>query len=121
MCQAKVAVDMLKNHKSLTKGDIIMVFEKVIEDQKATAQDVRDVKKDLGELKLSFFVFQKEIKDIKELILEKRKSFWDKIPLLKDVPNLAWFLLIVIVCVIASLLGANLDFLKDSLRITNGT
>lgn len=112
---------MLKNHKALTKGDIIMVFEKVIEDQKATFQDVKDVKKDLGELKIDVAILKTDMKVIMDFIVAKKKSFWDKIPLLKDVPNLAWFLLIVIVCVIASLLGANLDFLKDSLRITNGT
>ena len=94
-----------------------MVFEKVIEDQRATAQDVRDVKKDVGELKIDVAVLKNDLKDIKELIIEKKKSWLDKIPLLKDVPNLFWILLIIIVCVLGSIAGANLEFLKDAFHI----
>jgi hypothetical protein len=112
MCQAKTAVEMLKQHKSLTKGEIIMVFEKVIEDQKVANQDIKEMKKDVSDLKIDVASLKTGVEDIK-LLLEKRKSFWDKIPLLKDIPNLGWIFLIVVVCVIGSVAGANLEFLKD--------
>ena len=97
-----------------------MLFEKVMEDAKVTAQDVKDVKKDMAEVKTDMVLVKSDIQDIKNLLTqEKKKSFWDKIPLLREVPNLAWILLILSVCVIGSILGANLDFLKDAFHIAN--
>lgn len=117
MCQAKTAVEVLKQHRSLTKGDIIMVFEKVIEDQKVANQDIRDVKKDVGEMKLEMASLKTTVEDIKVLLQQRRKTFWERIPLLKDMPTLFWILLIIVVCATFSLLGANLDFLKDALKL----
>ena len=110
MCQAKTAVELLKQHKSLTKGDIIMVFEKVIEDQKIANQDVKDMKKDIGEMKIEMASLKTSVEDIKGLL--QKKSIWEKIPLLKDVPTLVWFILWSIVLIIGSIFGANPDFIQ---------
>lgn len=90
-----------------------MVFEKVIEDQKVANQDIRDVKKDVGEMKLEMVSLKTTVEDIKTLLQQRRKPLLERIPILKDMPALFWILLIILVCASFSLLGANLDFLKN--------
>jgi len=112
MCQAKTAVELLKQHRSLTKGDIIMVFEKVIEDQKVANQDIKDVKKDVGEMKIEMAELKTTVSDIKLLLEQKRKTFWDRIPLLKEIPTVVWFILWTIVIAIFCLLGVKPEFIQ---------
>lgn len=109
MCdRAKTAVEVIKSQKrkTLTKEETLMLFQKVIEDQEKMGKRIEslETKVDAG------------FAEIKEL-LTKKNSFWDRVPLLKDIPNLAWVLLIISVCIIGSILGANLDFLKDTFKI----
>ena len=92
-----------------------MLFEKVIEDARATATDIKEVKKDVADVKTDVVLLKSDIKDIKEMLT--KKSFWGNIPLLKEVPSLAWILLIIVVCIIGSILGANLDFLQNAFHI----
>ena len=110
MCdRAKTAVEVIKSQKrkTLTKEETLMLFQKVIEDSEKMGKRIESLenKVDTG------------FAEIKELLTKKKTSFWDKVPLLKDIPNLAWILLIISVCVIGSILGANLDFLKDAFKI----
>ena len=118
MCQAKTAVDMLKQHKSLTKGEIIMVFEKVIEDQKATNQSIREIKDDVATMKLDIAVVKTEFSEMKDLLVRalKKPTLWDRIPILKELPLPAWVFLIIVACAIASLLGADLSFMSSWLK-----
>lgn len=92
-----------------------MLFEKVMEDARATASDIKEVKKDVAEVKTDVVLLKSDIKDIKDMLT--RRSVWTKIPLLKEIPNLAWILLIILICVIGSVLGANLDFLQNAFHI----
>lgn len=118
MCQAKTAVDMLKQHKSLTKGEIIMVFEKVIEDQKATNQSILEIKDDVATMKLDIAVVKTEFSEMKDLLVKalKKPTLWDRIPILKELPLPAWVFLIIVSCAIASLLGADLSFMSSWLK-----
>ena len=113
MCQAKTAVEVLKQHRSLTKGDIIMVFEKVVEDQKIANQDIKDVKKDVGEMKLKMAVVETRLEDILNTLQEKNKpSFWERIPILKEIPLPVWLILWTIVTGLFCLLGVNPSFIQ---------
>ena len=112
MCQAKTAVEVLKQHRSLSKGDIIMVFEKVIEDQKVANQDIKDVKKDVGEMKLKMATVETRLEDILNMLQAKRKSLWDRIPLLKEVPTVVWFILWTIVLTICCWFGFSPDVIQ---------
>ena len=110
MCQAKTAVEILKQHRSLTKGDIIMVFEKVIEDQKIANQDIKEVKKDVGEMKLKMAAVETGLEDIKTILM--KKTIWDNIPLLGKVPFIVWFILLCVVLIIGGVLGVSPEFVK---------
>ena len=123
MCdKVQTALDMVKERKSLTKGEVIMVFQKVAEDLRAQGERMTNLEKELSafkeETRHGFDEVNSRLYELIELVkYNKKGSFWDKIPLLKDIPNLAWFLLIIVVCIIGSILGANLDFLTNALHI----
>lgn len=119
MCErTETAVAMLKQRKAnLTKGEIIMVFEKVIEDQRLANQDIREMKKDVSELKTGFAVLTESVADIKKILENaeaerKKKSFWEKIPLLKEVPIVVWFIIWTVVIAFFCLLGVNPNFIQ---------
>ena len=114
MCQSvKSAVDVLESQssrKSLTRKETLMLFKKVIEDSERTDKRLISLENDMADVKT-------DVKAIRTLLEQKNKGFWEKVPLLKDIPNLTWILLIVLVCVLGSLLGANLDFLQNAFHI----
>lgn len=119
MCErTRTALEIISSassKKSLSRREQIMLFEKVMEDARATASDIKEVKKDVAEVKTDVVLLKSDIKDIKDMLT--RRSVWAKIPLLKEIPNLAWILLIILICVVGSILGANLDFLQNAFHI----
>jgi len=95
-----------------------MVFEKVIEDQKATNQSIREIKNDMSAMKVDMAVVKEEFKEIKDLLMQaiKKPTIWDRIPILKELPWPAWAFLIIVACAIASLLGADLSFMSNWMK-----
>ena len=53
--------------------------------------------------------------DIKKLIedeIKKKKTFWEKIPLLKEVPTWFWIILWTALIIFGGLMGVNPEFIK---------
>lgn len=118
MCEkVETALAMVKGKKSLSKGEIIMVFQQVALDLGKQGEKIKMIEERITALEKrtdeGFVAISEQIKDLKRTIEDENKSFIQKIPILKDMPTLFWILLIILVCGAFSLLGANLDFLKD--------
>lgn len=104
MCdRTKTAIEVIKtqHRKTLTKEETLMLFEKVIEDNEKIAKRVESLE---GKMDAGFA-------EIKEL-LTKKKSFWEKIPILKEIPLPVWLILWTIVTGLFCLLGVNPEYIK---------
>jgi len=104
MCdRTKTAIEVIKtqHRKTLTKEETLMLFEKVIEDNEKIAKRVESLE---GKVDAGFA-------EIKEL-LTKKKSFWEKIPILKEIPLPVWLILWTIVTGLFCLLGVNPEYIK---------
>ena len=78
-----------------------MLFEKVIEDNEKIVKRVESLE---GKVDAGFA-------ELKEL-LTKKKSFWEKIPILKEIPLPVWLILWTIVTGLFCLLGVNPEYIK---------
>ena len=78
-----------------------MLFEKVIEDNEKIVKRVESLE---GKVDAGFA-------ELKEL-LTKKKSFWEKIPILKEIPLPVWLILWTIVTGFFCLLGVNPEYIK---------
>lgn len=104
MCdRTKTAIEVIKSQhrKTLTKEETLMLFEKVIEDNEKIVKRVESLE---GKVDAGFA-------DLKEL-LTKKKTFWEKIPILKEVPLPVWLILWTIVTAVFCLLGVNPEYVK---------
>lgn len=104
MCdRTKTAIDVIKSQhrKTLTKEETLMLFEKVIEDNEKIVKRVESLE---GKVDAGFA-------EIKEL-LTKKKNFWEKIPILKEIPLPVWLILWTVVLITGALLGVNPDFIQ---------
>lgn len=104
MCdRTKTAIEVIKSQhrKTLTKEETLMLFEKVIEDNEKIVKRVESLE---GKVDAGFA-------ELKEL-LTKKKSFWEKIPILKEIPLPVWLILWTIVTGLFCLLGVNPEYIK---------
>lgn len=112
MCdKVQTALEVIKTQqkRTLTKGEIVMLFQQVVSDLNKQGEKMTNLEKRMESLENKM---DAGFTELKKLIEDKKVSFWDKIPLLKDIPNLAWILLIIICLIIGSVFGANVDFVK---------
>lgn len=109
MCgNTKAAVDFLKlqkNKRTITKAEMIMVFEQIIKDSANTANKVESMEKDVACMK-------DDIKEIKQMLKEKNRSFFDRLPEIDKIPALGWVFLIVSIGTLGAVLGANMEWLS---------
>lgn len=118
MCEkVEAALDMIKEKRTITKGELVMVFQQVALDLGKQGERIKMIEERMTALEKrtdeGFAEISNQIKDLKKTIEDEHRSFISKIPILKDMPTLFWVLLIILVCGAFSLLGANLDFLKN--------
>lgn len=110
MCiSVKSALDVIKSQngkKPLTRKEQIMLFEKVIEDQAKLGADVKELKTDMQDVKSN-------VKLIKEMLEQRKRTFWDEIPLLKDVPTFFWITIIFFIGCVFAWLGANMSWVQN--------
>lgn len=102
MCDiARTAVDVIKaqsNKKTLSRGETLMLFDKVIEDNKKMGERMTGVEKRLSDM---------ENKMDRVLAILEKKSFFEKVFLGKDA-KYAWITLIVVLLILGALLGVPL-------------
>lgn len=117
MCEkVETALQMVKQRKNLTKGEIVMVFQQVVYDLKSQGERMTNLEKEVSsvkeEMRQGFDEVNQRLHEVMEAIKNKPKTFWEKIPLLKEIPTWFWIILWTIVLIFGALLGVNPEFIK---------
>lgn len=119
MCdKVRTAVEVIKTQKrkTLTKEETLMLFQKVIEDNSKMGDRMTNLEKEVALLKEEtrhgFDEVNQRLHEVMEAIKNKPKTFWERIPLLKEIPTWFWIILWTIVLIFGALLGVNPDFIK---------
>lgn len=113
MCdKAKTAVEVIKTQKrkTLSKEETLMLFQKVIEDNMKMGDRMTNLEKRMESLETKMDAGFAEIKKLIEK--EHTPTFWERIPLLKDIPTWFWIILWTVVLIIGGLLGVSPEFIK---------
>jgi len=114
MCdKVQTALEVIKTQskKTLTKGEIVMLFQQVVSDLNKQGEKMTSLEKRMESLENKMDAGFAEIKKLIES--EKKPSFWEKVPLLKEIPTWFWIILWTVVLIIGALLGVNPDFIKN--------
>ena len=119
MCNGvETALEVIKTqHKrTLTKGEIVVLFQQVVSDLSKQGEKMTNLEKELSALKEEtrhgFDEVNQRLHDVMNAIQNKPKSFWDRIHLLKDIPTWFWIILWTVVIIIGALLGVSPDFIQ---------
>lgn len=119
MCDnVKAALEMVKQRKNITKGEIVMIFQQVVNDLNKQGERMTNLEKEVSllkeETKNGFDEVNQRLFELTELVKnDKKASFWERIPLLKEIPTWFWIILWTVVLIIGALLGVNPDFIKN--------
>jgi len=122
MCErTKAAVDMLsQNKKTITKGEIVMVFRKVIEDSEKMGVRMTEIEKRMGSLEekveAGFIGLTSQFNELKRLLEKKEPTLFEKIMALKD-HKLFWVSIIISLLILGGLLGVPTTDFKGILNI----
>ena len=119
MCKnVQTALEVIKtqNKRTLTKGEIVVLFQQVVSDLTKQGEKMTNLEKELSALKEEtrngFDEVNQRLHDVMEAIQNRPKTFWDRIPLLKDIPTWFWIILWTVVIIIGALLGVSPDFIQ---------
>ena len=119
MCdRTKTAIDVIKSRKrkTLNKEETLMLFEKVIEDNQKMGERMTNLEKEVSavkeEMRHGFDEVNQRLHEVMNAIKNKEKTFWDRIPLLKEIPTWFWIILWSVVLICGGLLGVSPDFIK---------
>lgn len=118
MCEkVEAALEVVKqSKKSLTKGEIVMVFQQVVYDLNKQGERMKNLEKNFEEMntKLQDLTIdvQKILVVVEGLKQDKKPSIWERIPILKEIPMPVWLILWTIVTGLFCLLGVNPSFIQ---------
>ena len=120
MCEnVKATLELLKQKKSnLTKGEIVVVFQQVVYDLNKQGERMTELEKRMTSLEektdRGFEKINEKLDTLQRTIDEEKKkpSFWERIPILKEVPTVVWLILWTIVIAACCLLGVNPSFIQ---------
>ena len=119
MCdKVRTAIELIKTQKkrALTKGEIVVLFQQVASDLGKQGERMTNLEKEVStvkeEMRQGFDEVNQRLHEVMEAIRNKPKTFWEKIPLLKEIPTWFWIILWTIVLIFGALLGVNPDFIK---------
>lgn len=118
MCEkVEAALEVVKqSKKSLTKGEIVMVFQQVVYDLNKQGERMKNLEKNFEEMntKLQDLTVdvQKILVVVEGLKQEKKPTIWERIPILKEIPMPVWLILWTIVTGLFCLLGVNPSFIQ---------
>ena len=105
-------IETQKNKRTLTKGEIVMLFQQVVSDLSKQGEKMTNLEKRMESLESKMDAGFADIKKLIEDEREKKKTFWDRIPLLKEIPTWFWIILWTVVIITGALLGVSPDFIQ---------
>ena len=119
MCdKVKTALELIKTQRkrALTKEEIMVLFQQVAADLGKQGERMTNLEKEVSSLKEEtrhgFDEVNMRLLELTEAIKNKPKTFWDRIPLLGQIPAWFWIILWTVVLIIGGLLGVSPDFIK---------
>lgn len=120
MCdKVQTALELIKTQKkrALTKEEIVVLFQQVASDLGKQGERMTNLEKEVSSLKEEtrhgFDELNQRIHELTELIKnDKKPTFWERIPLLGQIPTWFWIILWTIVLIIGGLLGVSPDFIR---------
>ena len=120
MCdKVRTAIELIKNQnkKALTKGEIVVLFQQVASELGKQGERMTNLEKEVALLKEEtrhgFDEVNQRLHEVMEAIRNKPKTFWERIPLLKEIPTWFWIVLWTIVLIFGALLGVDPNFVKN--------
>jgi superfamily II RNA helicase len=124
MCEkTKAVLDILETRKKpLTKGEIMTVFKKVVEDSEKMGVRMTNIEKRMSSLEEKtdngFKSMTEQFEKIKSLIEEKHRTptLLETVVALKD-HKMFWIFLIVVLLIVGSLLGVKTSGFNGILNI----
>ena len=123
MCEnVRSAIDVLKtqsNRKTLTRGETIMLFDKVIEDSKKMGERMTEIENRVVKVEEKLTIVDGKIDNLTTKIdglINKPSVFATK---LAD-NKWFWISIIIFMLLIGSLFGANIDWARGAFTITGG-
>lgn len=115
MCdKVQTAIELIKSQKkrALTKEEIVVLFQQVASDLGKQGERMTNLEKEVSLIKEEMRAGFADIKKLIEDEIKKKKTFWDRIPLLGQIPTWFWIILWTVVIIIGALLGVSPDFIK---------
>ena len=116
MCEkVRTAIEVIetqKNKRTLTKGEIVMLFQQVVSELSKQGEKMTNLEKRMESLESKMDAGFADIKKLIEDEREKKKTFWYRIPLLKEIPTWFWIILWTVVIITGALLGVSPDFIQ---------
>lgn len=119
MCdKVRTAIELIKTQKkrALTKGEIVVLFQQVASDLGKQGERMTNLEKEVSavkeEMRQGFDEVNQRLHEVMDAIRNKEKTFWDRIPLLKEIPTWFWIILWSVVLICGGLLGVSPDFIK---------
>lgn len=119
MCdKVRTAIELIKTQKkrALTKGEIVVLFQQVASDLGKQGERMTNLEKEVSsvkeEMRQGFDEVNQRLHEVMDAIRNKEKTFWDRIPLLGQIPTWFWIILWTVVLIIGGLLGVSPDFIK---------
>ena len=121
MCceRAKTAMEVIKSQvdHDLTRGELLMLFQKMIEDSEKMGNRMTNIEKKFESLEnrvdTGFATITQQLIDLKKVVEQRKQTFWDKIPLLKDLPTFFWLTIIFFIGCVFAWLGANMSWVQN--------
>lgn len=119
MCEnVQTALEVIKtqNKRTLTKGEIVVLFQQVVSDLSKQGEKMTNLEREVSLLKeetrQGFDEVNQRLHEVMDAIKNKPKTFWDRIPLLKDIPTWFWIIIWTALIIVGGVLGVNPEFIK---------
>lgn len=119
MCnKVQTALEVIKTQKrkTLTKEETLMLFQQVVSDLSKQGEKMTNLEKEFillkKETRSGFDEVNQRLSEITELVRNSKKTFWDRIPLLKDIPTWLWVIIWTALIIFGGVLGVNPDFVQ---------
>lgn len=119
MCdKVRTAIELIKTQKkrTISKGEIVVLFQQVASDLGKQGERMTNLEKEVSavkeEMRQGFDEVNQRLHEVMNAIKNEKKTFWDRIPLLKEIPTWFWIILWSVVLICGGLLGVSPDFIK---------